>query len=86
MSSKGTDEERVMHSRSDNIEIVIDYEAEEFIKELFESLLFRYQVSLETSMKGSDFIFDYVDLLRYNCHRINLISCINYLLWIKSKK
>ena len=31
------DEERVMHSKSDNIEILINDEADEVIKELFDS-------------------------------------------------
>ena len=34
------------------------------IKELSKSLLFRYQIGLETSLKGSGFIFDCDDLLR----------------------
>ena len=34
-NSKDTDEERVMHSKSDKIEIMINDEADEFIKELF---------------------------------------------------
>ena len=42
----------------------------EVIKEIFESLLFSYQIGLETSMKGSDFIFDGVSLLYYKCHKI----------------
>ena len=29
---------------------------------LFESLLFRYQIGLEESMKGNDFIFDCVKI------------------------
>ena len=58
MSSKDNDEERVMHLKSDNIEFMIYDNAEEVIKELFESLLNRYQIRLETSMRGSDFIFD----------------------------
>ena len=48
-----------MHSKSDNIEIMINDEADEVIKELFDSLKNRYQNNLE-SMKGSDFILDYV--------------------------
>ena len=51
-----------MHSKSDNVEIMIKDEADEDIEELFESLLNRYQNSLETSMKGSEFIFDYASL------------------------
>ena len=43
----------------------------EVIKELFESFLFRYQIGLETSTKGSDFIFDGVNLLYYKCRKIN---------------
>ena len=43
MSSKDTDEECVMHSRSHTIEIMINDEAE-FIEDLFQSLLSRYQM------------------------------------------
>ena len=39
-------------------------------KELFDSLKNRYQNNLE-SMKGSEFVFDYVYLLHYKCHKIN---------------
>ena len=41
------DEERVMHSKSDNIEIMINNEADEVIKELFDSLKNRYRNNLE---------------------------------------
>ena len=52
-----------MHSKSDNAEIMIFNKADEAIEELFESLLNGYQIGLETSMKGSDFIFDSINLL-----------------------
>ena len=42
ISSIDNDEERVMHSKSDNIEITINDEADEVIEELFESLKNRY--------------------------------------------
>ena len=45
-----------MHSKSDNIEIMINDEADEVIEELFKSLLNRYQNNLEKLMKGSEFI------------------------------
>ena len=51
-------EERVMHPRSDNIEMMINDKANELIEELFQSRLFRYQTGLETSKKGGKFIFD----------------------------
>ena len=52
-----------MHSKSDNMEIMINDKADEIIEELFDSLFSRYQFGLETSMKGSDFIFDDNDSL-----------------------
>ena len=42
VSSIDNDEERVMHSKSDDIRIMINDEAEEVIKELFDSLKDRY--------------------------------------------
>ena len=59
-----------MHSKSDNKEIMIYDKTDEVLKDLFESLVSRYQIGLETSMKGSDSIFGCVHLLYYNCHKI----------------
>ena len=59
-----------MHSKSDNIEIIINDETNEVIKELFDSHKSRYQNNLEL-MKGSEFIFDFVQLLYYKCHKIS---------------
>ena len=42
--------------------------ADEVTQELSESLLSRYETGLEESMKGSDFIFDFVNLFHYKCH------------------
>ena len=52
-----------MHSKSDNIEIMINDEVGEVMKELFHSLKNRYQNNLE-SMKGSVFLFDYVNVTK----------------------
>ena len=61
ISSKGdNDEERLIHSKSDNIEIMINDEADEVIETPFKSLQNRYQNNLEKLMTGSEFIFDYV--------------------------
>ena len=48
----------IKHSKRDNIEIMINDKTDEVIEKLFQSLFSRYQIGLETSMKGSDFIFD----------------------------
>ena len=58
-----------MHSKSDNIEIMINDKAVEVIEELFQTLLSKYQTGLETSLKGYDFIFDCVHLLYHKCHK-----------------
>ena len=58
-----------MHSKSDNIEIMINDKVEGIIQELFDSLKNRYQNNLK-SMKGSEFVFDYVQLLYYKCHKM----------------
>ena len=47
-----------MRSKSDNREIMINDKANETTEELFESLLNRYHFGLESSIRGSDFIFD----------------------------
>ena len=51
------------------MEIMINDKEDEVIEELIQSLLNRYQMELTTSMRGSDFIFDYVHLLY--CDKIN---------------
>ena len=57
VSSKNTDEEHEMPSKSDNIKIMISDKADEVNEELFELFLNKYQLELETSMGGYDFIF-----------------------------
>ena len=47
VSSKDADEIRTMDTKSNNIEIIMGTEADESIKELFESLVQRYQKVLE---------------------------------------
>ena len=60
-----------MHSKSNNIEIMINNKANEVIEKLFPLLYSRYQNGLETSMRGGDFIFHYYHLLYYKCHKEN---------------
>ena len=52
-----------MHSTGANIKFTPYSDVNEVINELFESLYSRYQENLETSMRGSDFIFDSVQLM-----------------------
>ena len=59
-----------MHSKSSNIEIMINDEVDDVIKDFFDALKNRYQNNLE-SMKGSEIVFDYVHILYYKCQNIN---------------
>ena len=63
ISSKGSDESRNMHTKSDNMEIIMGSETNNIIEEICESLLQKYKEGLEESMRGSEFIFDSADLL-----------------------
>ena len=44
----------IMHTKSDNEEIMVGSDTSDVIKELFKSFLQRYQESLQEKMKGSD--------------------------------
>ena len=63
ISSKYSEETHLMHTKSDNIDVMLDSETDEIIEELFESLLQRYQEGLEQKKRGNEFVFDSVDLL-----------------------
>ena len=63
--SRDVNEECVMHSKGNNIELMSYDNVNEVVHEFFESLLLRYQSSLETSVRGSNFLFNSVLLLYY---------------------
>ena len=54
MYSKDNDEQRVIYSKSDNIEIMGNGKADEDIEKIFQTLCSSYQIRLETSIKSSD--------------------------------
>ena len=57
VSSKDADEIRTMDTKSNNIEIMMGTEADESIKELFESLVQRYQKVLEEKNERKQIFF-----------------------------
>ena len=69
VSSKDNDEEHATLSKSDNIEFMINDKTDEVIEKLFESLN-RYQIEIKPTIRRSDFVFDFVQLLYYKCHKI----------------
>ena len=80
---------RIMHTKSDNKEIMIGSDTNDVIKELFKSFLQRYQEGLQEKMKGSEFEFDGVNLLYYDFNKIGLNRGGSYIdspEWIKNKR
>ena len=63
ISFKDSDETRNIHTKNNNIEIMVGRETDDIIEGLLKSLLQRYQKELEESMRGSEFITDSVNLL-----------------------
>ena len=88
-SSKDSRETRNMHQKSDNIEIMMGSETDNIINELIDSFLQIYLEGLEESMRGSEFIFDSVDLLYYHLQKTSLKRGKSYIKspkWLKNKK
>ena len=71
-SKPNSDETRIMHTKSNNIKIMIGSGTNEVIENLFRSSLQRYQENLEEKMRGSEFIFDGINLLHYDLNKISL--------------
>ena len=58
----GSDETRIMYTRSDNEEVMNGDDTNEIIKLLFESFLQRFEENWQEKMGGSDFEFDGIKL------------------------
>ena len=85
----GSDETRILHTRSDNIEIMIGDDNDDIIEELFKSFLQKYEENLQNKMRGSDFEFDGVNFLYYDLNKISLNRGGSYIdspKWLKNKK
>ena len=88
-AKKDFDETRTMRTKSNNIEAMMDSKTDEVLEDLFKSLFQIYQQKLEASMRESDFIFDSIDLLYYDPHKVSLNRGGSYTdsqKWLKYKK
>ena len=80
---------RVMHTRSNNEEFMNGSDTYEIIKELFKSLLQRYQENLQEKMRGSHFAFDGVNFLYYDFNKISINKGGSYIdspKWLKNQE
>ena len=85
----GSDETRVMHTRSDHKEFMNGSDTDEILKGLFESFLQKYEENLQEKMKGSDFEFDGVDFWYYDFNKVSVSRGGSYIdspKWLKNKK
>ena len=71
ISSRDTGETRIYYVWSDNVSIMQGEDTNAIIREIFRSFLHNYQQELKM-IKGSDFVFESVDLLDYKLHRVRL--------------
>ena len=84
----GSDKVRIMHMRSDNIEIMIGDYNDDIIEERFKSFLQKYEENLQNKMRGSDFELDGVNFLYYDFNKISLNRGGPYIdspKWLKNK-
>ena len=89
ISSTDSEETRTTYVQSDNEEIRLGNETDDNIKELFKSFLNNYQKEETILRKGSDFIFESVDLLSYSIHKISLKRAKSYIKspeWVINKR
>ena len=89
ISSKGSDETRTMHTRSNNVEIMVGSKTDEIIKDLFESFFAKISRRVRESMRGSEFVYDSVDVLYYNLNKVSLSRSGSYIdppKWVKNKR
>ena len=71
ISSEDTGETRTIYVWSNNESIMWGRDAADIIRELFRSFLHNYQEELKI-IKGSDFVFESVELMDYKLHRVHL--------------
>ena len=88
ISSRDTGETRIYYVWSDNVSIMQGSDTNDIIREIFRSFLHNYQEELKM-IKGSDFVFESVDLMDYKLHRVCLNRGGSYIKspeWLENKK
>ena len=88
ISSKDTGETRTIYVWSDNVNLMLGSDTDYIIRETFRSFLLNYQEELKIN-KGSNFVFESVELMDYKLHRIHLRRSRSYVKspeWLANKK
>ena len=85
----GSDETRIMYTRSDNTEIIFGDDNDNIIEQLSELLLQKYEENLQNKMRGSEFEFDGITFLYYDFNKTSIKRGGSYIdspKWLKDKK
>ena len=85
----GSDEIRIMYTRSDNVEIMFGDDNDDIIEQIFELLLQKYEENLQNKMRGSEFEVDVVNFFYYDFNKTSINRGGSYIdspKWIKDKK
>ena len=85
----GSDETRVMYTRSDNEEFMSSDDTNEIIKLLFESFFRRFEENLQNKMRGLEFEFDAINFFYYSFNKTSIYRGGTYIdspKWLKDKK
>ena len=85
----GSDETRVMYTRSDNEEFMSGDDTNEIIKLLCESFLQTFDENLQNKMRGSEFEFDGINFFYYSFNKTSIYRGGTYIdspKWLKNKK
>ena len=88
ISSKDTGETRTIYVWSDNVSIMRGSDTDDIIRKLFRSFLRNYQEELKI-IKGSNFVFESVELMDYKIHGVRLKRPRSYIKspeWLANKK
>ena len=85
----GSDETRVMYTRSDNEEFMSGDDTNEIIELLFESFLQRFEENLQNKMRRLEFEFDGINFFYYSFNKTSIYRGGTYIdspKWLKDKK
>ena len=78
ISSRETGEARIYYVWSDSVSIMQGKDTDDVIRDIFRSFLQNFQEELKM-IKGSDFVFESIDLMDYKLHRVRLRRSESYI-------
>ena len=72
ISSKDFEETRIMHRKSNNVEMMIGSKTDKIMEDLFETFFAKISRKLRRINERNEFVYDSVDILYYNLNKVSL--------------